>query len=157
MKCPSCGSTEDKVIDSRVRKNNTVIRRRRECLNCGKRFTTYEQIEDVQLYVVKKDGRRELFDRNKIIAGMQKACEKRPISIERIENFVDRLEQDIQEMGDKEIPASLVGERVMQELHILDDVAYVRFASVYRQFKDINEFMKELREMLDEKSGEDLN
>ncbi len=154
MKCPACGRTEDKVIDSRVRKNNTVIRRRRECLHCLKRFTTYEQIEDVQLYVIKKDGRRELFDRNKIIVGMQKACEKRPISIDRIEGFVDRLEQEIHETGEKEIPASLVGERVMQELHAMDDVAYVRFASVYRQFKDINQFMTELRDLLEQKRRE---
>ena len=151
MKCPSCGATEDKVIDSRVRKNHTVIRRRRECLSCHKRFTTYEQIEDVHLYVVKKDGRRELFDRSKIIVGMQKACEKRPISIERIESFVDQLEQEIQETGEKEIPTTLIGGRVMQELQSMDDVAYVRFASVYRQFKDINEFMAELRDLLEQK------
>ncbi|MBW2145523.1 MAG: transcriptional repressor NrdR [Deltaproteobacteria bacterium] len=151
MKCPACGTTEDKVIDSRVRKNHTVIRRRRECLHCRKRFTTYEQIEDVQLYVIKKDGRRELFDRNKIIDGMQKACEKRPISVDRIESFVDSLEQEIQETGEKEIPAALVGERVMQELHSMDDVAYVRFASVYRQFKDIDEFMTELSELLEQR------
>jgi transcriptional repressor NrdR len=155
MKCPSCGATEDKVIDSRVRKNHTIIRRRRECLHCQKRFTTYEQIEEVKLYVIKKDGRRELFDRNKIIAGMQKACEKRPISIEQIESFVDRLEQDIQETGEKEIPTSLIGERVMQQLQAMDDVAYVRFASVYRQFKDINEFMAELRDMLEQKRQEE--
>jgi len=154
MKCPSCGTTEDKVIDSRVRKNNTVIRRRRECLHCHKRFTTYEQIEDVQLYVIKKDGGRELFDRNKIILGMQKACEKRPISIERIEGFVDQLEQEIQEMVGKEVPTSLIGERVMQELQVMDDVAYVRFASVYRQFKDINEFMVELKDLLEQRRRE---
>jgi transcriptional repressor NrdR len=156
MKCPSCGTTEDKVIDSRVRKNHSIIRRRRECLHCHKRFTTYEQIEDVHLYVIKKDGRRELFDRNKIILGMQKACEKRPISIERIESFVDHLEQEIQEAGEKEIPTSLLGERVMQELQAMDDVAYVRFASVYRQFKDINEFMVELRDLLEQKRREGL-
>ena len=154
MKCPSCGTTEDKVIDSRVRKNNSIIRRRRECLHCHRRFTTYEQIEDVQLYVIKKDDRRVLFDRNKIIQGMQKACEKRPISIERIESFVDRLEQEIQELGEQEIPTSIIGERVMQELQAMDDVAYVRFASVYRQFKDINEFMSELRDLLEQKRQE---
>jgi len=156
MKCPSCGTTEDKVIDSRVRKNHSIIRRRRECLNCHKRFTTYEQIEDIHPYVIKKDGRRELFDRNKITAGMQRACEKRPISIERIERFVDHLEQEIQESGEKEIPTTLVGERVMQELQAMDDVAYVRFASVYRQFKDINEFMAELRDLLEQKRREGL-
>jgi transcriptional repressor NrdR len=154
MRCPSCGATADKVIDSRVRRNHTIIRRRRECLYCHKRFTTYEQIEEAKLYVIKKDGRRELFDRNKIIVGMQKACEKRPISIEQIETFVDHLEQQIQEMGEKEIPTSLIGERVMQQLQAMDDVAYVRFASVYRQFKDINEFMVELRDLLEQKRRE---
>lgn len=154
MKCPSCGATADKVIDSRVRRNHSIIRRRRECLHCQKRFTTYEQIEEVKLYVVKKDGRRELFDRNKIIVGMQKACEKRPISIEQIESFVDHLEQEIQETGEKEIATSLIGERVMQQLQAMDDVAYVRFASVYRQFKDINEFMVELRDLLEQKRQE---
>lgn len=151
MKCPSCGNIEDKVIDSRLRKNNTVIRRRRECLKCHRRFTTYERIEETQLYVIKKDGRREPFDRNKIVAGMKKACEKRPISIERIEAFVDRLEAEFSESGEVEIPSWRIGERVMAELHDMDDVAYVRFASVYRQFKDINEFMTELKDLLEEK------
>jgi transcriptional repressor NrdR len=145
MKCPACSHTEDKVVDSRLSKDFSVIRRRRECSSCHKRFTTYEKIEENLPLVIKKDGRREALDRMKIIVGMQKACEKRPVSINLIEDFVDKLEQWAQDTGDKEIKSSDIGERVMKKLHSLDEVAYVRFASVYRQFKDINEFMMELK------------
>ncbi|RME41507.1 MAG: transcriptional repressor NrdR [Deltaproteobacteria bacterium] len=148
MKCPFCGFSDTRVVDSRLGKDGNNIRRRRECAECEKRFTTYERVEETLPLVVKKDGRREPFDRTKIIAGMQRACEKRPISIETIEKAVDNLESTLQESGDKEIAASRIGEMVMQILHGLDEVAYVRFASVYRQFKDINEFMSELQELL---------
>ncbi len=147
MKCPFCASIENKVIDSRVSKDGFAIRRRRECLSCGKRFTTYESVEEVLPMVVKKDGRRELFDRTKILTGIKKACEKRPISIEVIEGVVDKIEQACQELQAKEIPSSVVGEKVMLELHDLDEVAYVRFASVYRQFRDVNEFLEELEDL----------
>ncbi len=148
MKCPFCSFIDTKVIDSRLGREGNNIRRRRECVDCGRRFTTYERIEETLPLVVKKDGRREAFDRTKIIAGMQRACEKRPISIADIEKFVDRLELSLQESGDKEIESSRIGEGVMAELHRVDEVAYVRFASVYRQFRDINEFMAELKEIL---------
>lgn len=149
MKCPFCSYIEDKVIDSRTGKDGEVIRRRRECLKCENRFTTYERIEDTLPMVVKKDGRRERFDRTKIITGFQKACEKRPVSTNKIEELVDKLEKKFREFGDKEISASLIGEGIMEELKQLDEVAYVRFASVYRQFKDTNDFMKELRDLLE--------
>ncbi|MDO3380023.1 transcriptional regulator NrdR [Geoalkalibacter halelectricus] len=148
MKCPFCAFADTKVIDSRLGKEGNNIRRRRECIQCERRFTTYERIEEILPLVVKKDGRREPFDRMKIIAGMQKACEKRPVSIETIEKIVDQLERQLQESGEKEIIASRIGEAVMDALHRVDEVAYVRFASVYRQFKDINEFMDELKELL---------
>jgi transcriptional repressor NrdR len=151
MKCPFCGYTEDKVIDSRSSNEDRSIRRRRECLKCSKRFTTYEYVEQVSLMVIKKDGRREAFDRNKIISGIVKACEKRPVSIEKIEELVDKVERELQKNFDKEVKAQEVGELVMDHLHTLDEVAYVRFASVYRQFKDINHFMKELKELLSRK------
>ncbi len=151
MKCPFCGHIEDKVVDSREAKEGDAIRRRRECLRCRRRFTTYEHIEDVLPVVVKKDGRRELFDRNKILGGLKKACEKRPVSMEVLEDIVSRIEKKAQESGEKEIPSSMVGEEVMRELQSLDEVAYVRFASVYREFKDINEFMDELKELLKER------
>jgi len=149
MKCPFCGFIDTKVIDSRLGKEGNNIRRRRECVECERRFTTYERIEETLPLVVKKDGRREAFDRTKIIAGMQRACEKRPVSIAEIEKFVDRLEIQLQESGEKEVDSSRVGEAVMEALHNIDEVAYVRFASVYRQFKDINEFMSELKDLLD--------
>ena len=149
MKCPFCGFIDTKVIDSRLGKEGNNIRRRRECVECERRFTTYERIEETLPLVVKKDGRREAFDRTKIIAGMQRACEKRPVSISEIEKFVDRLEIRLQESGEKEVDSSRVGEAVMEALHNIDEVAYVRFASVYRQFKDINEFMSELKDLLD--------
>jgi transcriptional repressor NrdR len=156
MKCPFCGFADTKVIDSRLGKEGSNIRRRRECIDCGRRFTTYERIEETLPLVVKKDGRREPFDRQKIIAGMQRACEKRPVSIATIEKMVDRLELTLQESGEKEIDSSRIGEAVMEALHGIDEVAYVRFASVYRQFKDINEFMAELKDLLakDERKGE---
>jgi transcriptional repressor NrdR len=148
MKCPFCGNSESKVVDSRPDKGGSGIRRRRECEECSKRFTTHERIEEMLPLVLKKDGRREPFDRMKIISGIKKACEKRPISIEEIERMVDRLETRLQESSEKEISTTLIGEWVMKELHELDEVAYVRFASVYRSFRDINEFMQELQELL---------
>ena len=148
MKCPFCSDTENRVIDSRISKEGNAIRRRRECAACGKRFTTYEFVEEVLPMVVKKDGRREAFDRSKILTGIKKACEKRPVSIDAIEAVVDRIERSCQESQLKEIPSTFVGERVMQELHDLDKVAYVRFASVYRQFRDANEFFDELKDLL---------
>jgi transcriptional repressor NrdR len=148
MKCPFCQHGENKVIDSRLSKDGDAIRRRRECNNCGKRFTTYEHVEDILPVVTKKDGRRESFDRGKILAGIKKACEKRPISMETIEDMVNRIEQYCQDSQLKEIPSSVIGEKVMTELHELDGVAYVRFASVYREFRDVNEFIGELKHFL---------
>lgn len=148
MKCPFCSDLQNKVIDSRLSKDHNVIRRRRECLECGKRFTTYERIEEILPLVIKKDGRREPFDRAKIFTGIKKACEKRPISINTIERAVDRIEQEFQDRGEKEIDSSEVGERVVNELHGIDEVAYVRFASVYRQFKDVTDFMTEVGKLL---------
>ncbi len=150
MRCPACGYEEDKVIDSRSTKEGTVTRRRRECLRCGHRFTTYEYIEPLQLVVIKKDGRRQEFQRNKILAGILKACEKRPIPRERIEEITDTVVAEIQSEFTNEIPSSEIGERVMKHLKALDEVAYVRFASVYRHFEDITEFMDELRSLLRE-------
>jgi len=154
MKCPFCGEIKNKVIDSRLSKDGRMTRRRRECLNCEKRFTTYEKVETLLPMVVKKDGRREPFNHEKIRAGIQKACQKRPISVNTIDDFVDSLGQLFQESGHREIRSSDIGERVIERLKEWDDVAYVRFASVYRQFKDINEFMTELKELLDERRGE---
>lgn len=148
MKCPFCGFNDTKVVDSRMGKEGNNIRRRRECIDCERRFTTYERVEESLPLVVKKDGRREIFDRTKIIAGMQRACEKRPVSIATIERFVDNFQQSLQENGDKEIEAGKIGNAVMESLQAIDEVAYVRFASVYRQFKDINEFMNELKDIL---------
>ncbi len=148
MKCPFCGHKEDKVVDSRATQEESAIRRRRECLRCGKRFTTYEYVEEVSLMVIKKDGRHEPFDRKKILSGVLKACEKRPIGIERMEEVVTQVERALQKKSEREIPAAKIGELVMERLKSIDDVAYVRFASVYRQFKDVNEFMMELKDML---------
>lgn len=153
MKCPSCGQIDDRVIDSRLGKDNTVIRRRRECLSCKKRFTTYETVEEILPYVIKKDGRREPFDRKKIVEGMRRACEKRPVSIDRIEAVADAIEQELMERPEKEINVAYVGERVMDELKNMDDVAYVRFASVYRSFRDIEEFVKEIKELCELKES----
>ncbi len=148
MNCPFCGFNDTRVVDSRLGKEGNNVRRRRECPSCERRFTTYERVEEILPWVIKKDGRRESFDRSKIIAGMQRACEKRPVSVEDIEAMVDKLERKFQECGDKEISSSLIGKAVMEVLHDADEVAYVRFASVYRQFKDINEFMAELTDLL---------
>ena len=148
MKCPYCSRINNKVIDSRLSKDGRMIRRRRECVECERRFTTYERLEDSLPMVVKKDGRREPFDREKIISGIRKSCQKRPISMTQIEEFADALEGHFQELGKKEIESSEIGEKVMNRLREWDEVAYVRFASVYRQFRDINEFMAELEEIL---------
>lgn len=149
MKCSYCGYVEDKVVDSRLTQEGAAIRRRRECLKCGKRFTTYEYIENVSLMVIKKDGRREPFDRKKVLSGILKACEKRPISMEQMEDIVEQIERAIQKKLGREVPSSRLGELLMEKLKALDDVAYVRFASVYRQFKDVNQFMLELKDILD--------
>jgi transcriptional repressor NrdR len=143
---------DNKVIDSRMTKEGNTVRRRRECLVCARRFTTYERVEQLPLVLIKKDGRREAFDRTKVLVGVQKACEKRNISVNTLEEFVDELERELQEMGEKEIPSRVVGEKIMNKLHELDDVAYVRFASVYREFKDINDFMSELKELFETRS-----
>ncbi len=148
MKCPFCGEIDNKVIDSRMSKDGNVIRRRRECIPCSRRFTTYEHIEEIPITIIKKDGRREVFNRKKVRSGMKKACEKRDISINVIEEFIEDLERDLRETGEKEIPSRTIGERIMAKLHELDDVAYVRFASVYREFKDVNDFVSELKSLL---------
>lgn len=148
MRCPFCGETETKVLDSRPAEEGKAIRRRRECENCRERFTTYERVEEIPLLVIKKDGSREVFDKRKILSGILKACEKRPISMEELESIVSRVEQKIKNTMEKEITSSLIGEYVMEELRNIDEVAYVRFASVYRQFKDINKFMQELQKLL---------
>jgi transcriptional repressor NrdR len=148
MKCPFCSHDDTRVVDSRLGKEGNNIRRRRECVDCERRFTTYERVEETLPLVIKKDGRREVFDRQKIISGIQRACEKRPVSIAAIEKVADQMEVALQESGEKEIPASRIGESIMAALQALDEVAYVRFASVYRQFRDINEFMSELTDIL---------
>ena len=153
MKCPYCSEIENKVIDSRLSKDASVIRRRRECLTCKRRFTTYEHIEEIPIMIMKKDGRRELFSRDKVRSGMLKACEKRNISMNTIEEFIEDMERDLREAEDKEIPAAVVGEKIMAKLHELDDVAYVRFASVYREFKDVNDFVLELKKLLSARKG----
>jgi len=148
LKCPFCQHLEDKVVDSRSSKNGDAIRRRRECLQCGKRYTTYEQIEDVQPVVVKKDGRRENFDRNKITSGLRRACEKRPIPLDKIDSIVDDIQRELELRHEKEFLSHEIGELVMQKLYSLDEVAYVRFASVYRQFKDVRAFSDELKKFM---------
>ena len=153
MKCPFCTELENKVIDSRLSNQGAVIRRRRECLACSRRFTTYERVEEILPMVVKKDGRREAFDRAKVIAGLQHSCQKRPVSAEQLEAVADGIERRLQEMGEKEVASSLIGEAVMRELSRLDEVAYVRFASVYRSFKDLGEFMSELKELIHERKA----
>ncbi|MCX5697079.1 MAG: transcriptional regulator NrdR [Candidatus Omnitrophica bacterium] len=148
MKCPFCSYKEDKVVDSRATAEGSAVRRRRECLGCGKRFTTYEYVEQVSLMVIKKDGRREAFDRKKVLSGIMKAFEKRPIGIDKMEELVIQVERAIQKKPDREVLASRIGELIMERLKKIDDVAYVRFASVYRQFKDVGQFMEELKFML---------
>ncbi|MFH1645810.1 MAG: transcriptional regulator NrdR [Candidatus Omnitrophota bacterium] len=148
MKCPYCGYSEDKVIDSRSSMENSSVRRRRECLKCQRRFTTYEHIEEISLMVVKKDGNRQVFDRSKLMAGLLTACEKRPISVLQIEEILDSIEKELHKSNEKEVSSSLIGEMAMNHLHKIDKVAYVRFASVYREFKDVTEFMKELKLLL---------
>lgn len=147
MKCPFCGALENRVIDSRLSKDMTMVRRRREC-ECSRRFTTYEKVEDIPLMIIKKDGRREQFKREKMREGMLLACQKREISIDVIDDFIDALERELKDTGEKEISSRLLGERVMQKLEELDDVAFVRFASVYREFKDVDDFMSELKNLL---------
>ncbi len=149
MKCPYCLYSESKVIDSRPTDEGERIRRRRECLRCEKRFTTYEIVETTPIMVVKKEGRREAFDRNKLLAGMLRACEKRPIAVIQLEEVVDSIQQAVQNTMDREVPSSRIGELAMERLKEIDEVAYVRFASVYRRFKDLNSFMDELKNMLD--------
>ncbi|RKZ28278.1 transcriptional regulator NrdR [bacterium] len=151
MKCPYCGSNSDKVVDSRSVREGRAIRRRRECLDCGRRFTTYEFVEESQLLVIKKDGRREPFDRGKIISGLQVACRKRPVSAEQIESVANQIEAELIERGSMEIKSTEIGEMVMARLKDIDQVAYVRFASVYRQFKDVDEFRTALHKLLEEK------
>ena len=148
MKCPFCAEVENKVIDSRLSNQGAVIRRRRECLGCQRRFTTYERVEEILPMVVKKDGRREAFDRQKVLDGLKLACQKRPVGADQLEAVVDGIERRLQEMGEKEVASSVIGEAVMRELARLDEVAYVRFASVYLDFKDVKEFMHELKDLL---------
>ena len=149
MKCPYCGHLDNKVIDSRLNKECTITRRRRSCLSCNQRFTTYERLEVMMPVLVKKDGRREAWDRKKMVIGLEKACEKRPVSRDDIDTFVDEIERKLQDLGAREVSSKTIGQWVMEDLPGLDEVAYVRFASVYRQFKDVNEFMDELKTLLD--------
>ena len=151
MKCPYCGYSESKVIDSRPADENASIRRRRECLSCGKRFTTYETVESLPMVVIKKDGSRQSFDRSKVLQGIQRSCEKRPVSVADMERIASEIEQEIQNSLEREVSTDSIGEKVMEKLKTLDEVAYVRFASVYRQFKDIDTFMHELNKLLNEK------
>ncbi len=151
MKCPYCNFNEDKVVDSRLTSEGSAIRRRRECNSCGRRFTTYEYVEKTPLMVIKKDGRREPFSQQKILDGLIKACEKRAVSVEKLENIVSEIEIKLQKKFEQEVDSNHIGELVMEKLSKIDDVAYVRFASVYRQFKDINQFLRELREVLGRK------
>lgn len=148
MRCPYCGNKRDGVIDSRMSRNASSVRRRRECLKCGHRFTTYEYVERIPLMVIKKDGRREAFDREKLMNGIVVACEKRPVSIKRIEKITDDIERTLERKHEREVPSKEIGELVMKSLHSIDEIAYVRFASVYRQFRDVGQFMKELKSFL---------
>jgi len=149
VKCPYCGYRDDKVVDSRATKEKAAIRRRRECLKCGKRFTTYEYIEELALAVAKKDGRREPFDRKKVLAGIIKACEKRPISVEKMDEIATQVERAIQKKSGREVNSAKIGEIIMDKLKAIDHVAYVRFASVYREFQDVGQFMEELKGIID--------
>jgi len=147
MRCPYCSHEEDKVVDSRTSKEGRAVRRRRECLNCARRFTTYEYIENISLTIIKNDQRREPYDRQKLMQGITAACKKRPVSVKKIESTVDKIENQIEKMSKSEVPSSEIGKMVMTELYTLDEVAYVRFASVYRKFKDISEFISEVKEI----------
>jgi transcriptional repressor NrdR len=153
MKCPSCGSPENKVVDSRAARDGDSIRRRRECLACGARFTTYEYVERTPVLVIKKDGRREPFRREKLAEGVSKACEKRPIPRQEIDALLDRVENTIQSMGQSEVESRAIGEAVMEELARLDQISYVRFASVYREFRDVRHFLDEIRGLLEHRTG----
>jgi transcriptional repressor NrdR len=153
MKCPFCGALEDKVVDTRPSDNDQVIRRRRECIGCSRRFTTYERIDEILPLVIKKDDRRESFDRSKILSGLKKACSKRPVALETLEAAVDKIERTLEESGEKEILSSRIGDAVMAALRDIDEVAYVRFASVYRSFRDVNELMTELKSLVETKGG----
>ena len=148
MRCPFCGHIEEKVVDSREARDGEVVRRRRQCLHCGRRFTTYERIEEVQFMVVKKDGRREPFDRNKVLSGLLKATQKKPVGVAELEKIADEVETRLMEKPDREITSQEIGELIMNTLYHLDEVAYVRFASVYRQFRDVNEFVEEVKSLL---------
>jgi transcriptional repressor NrdR len=150
VKCPYCGHLEDRVVDSRESKEGEVIRRRRECLHCSKRFTSYERIDQIPHSIVKKDGRRETFDRGKVLGGLRKACEKRPVPVRALEEIADRVEAMVHESPEREVPSSQIGEYLMERLHELDSVAFVRFASVYRDFKDVDQFMATLKGLLDQ-------
>jgi transcriptional repressor NrdR len=157
MRCPYCGHIEDKVVDSRESKDADSIRRRRECLACGRRFTSYERIDEIPYMVVKKDGRREIFDRNKILAGLLRACEKRPISMGQLDSIVDEVEKEVQDSADRELSTSEIGKIIMKRLKALDKVAYVRFASVYLEFEDVTEFMTELKDLVRSRTPEKKN
>lgn len=153
MKCPFCGKLNTRVVDSRPDKVNFQVRRRRECRKCSKRFTTHEKFVQIPIIIIKKDGRREDFNREKVLNGIKKACEKRAISINLIEETVDTIERDLRETGEREIPAKLVGEKIIKALKEIDDVAYVRFASVYREFKDVDDFINELKGLVQSQSA----
>ncbi len=157
MKCPYCGEIENRVMDSRLSKDGNAIRRRRECTVCRRRFTTYEQVEEIPIMIIKKDGRRELFSRDKVRLGILRACEKRDVSMNAIEDFLDELERDLREAEEKETPSAEIGEKIMNRLKALDDVAYVRFASVYREFKDVNDFVSELKRLSERGQTEEEN
>jgi transcriptional repressor NrdR len=148
MRCPFCGHIEDKVVDSREAKDGDAIRRRRECLECGRRFTSYERIDEIPYMVVKKDGKRESFERNKILAGLMRACEKRPISMSQLETIVEEIEKAVQDSSDRELATTEIGKIIMRRLKALDKVAYVRFASVYLEFEDVSAFMTELKDLV---------
>jgi len=154
MRCPFCSASEDKVVDTRPSDNDQIIRRRRECVGCGKRFTTYERIEEVLPLVIKKDGRRQPYDRTKLMAGLKVACNKRPVPIETLEKTTDEIERSLQEMGEKEVPSTKIGDAVLAKLREIDEVAYVRFASVYLSFKDAGELMNEIQRLMRSKSQE---
>lgn len=151
MKCPFCSHVDDKVVDSREGREGLVIRRRRECLSCSRRFTSYERIDEIPFMVIKRDGKREPFNRNKVLGGLRRACEKRPVSPSELEGIADEVEHLLQETADREIPTETIGQRVIDRLRDLDKVAYVRFASVYRKFEDVDQFMKELKGLLDQR------